>query len=410
MKPTVLTFLLALFVTTTATAGDWPGWRGPRGDGISDEKDVPIKWGKEDNIAWKTLIPGNGHSSPIIFGDRVFVTTCLEEKEERRLLCLDRRDGKILWDRLVLMAKLEKVHRLNSRASSTPATDGKLVFVTFLDETQILVAAYDFEGKEVWRKSPGKFASVHGFCSSPILYKDTVIVNGDHDGSGYLVSLAKADGEQRWKVDRPNHTRSYCAPLIVETGGRTQMVLSGSKCVSSYDPDTGKMLWTIKGPTEQFVSSLVYLDGIFFLTTGFPEFHYLGIKPDGEGDVTKTHVLWHHARVPEREGAYVPSPIAHGQWFFAASDHGILNCFDAKSGDWKWKEQMGKHQSGSPVFANGNFYFTADSGDTWVVKANGEKFEVVSKNPLGEECHSSPAVAHGQFFIRGENHLFCIGK
>jgi outer membrane protein assembly factor BamB len=415
---------MVLLVSVSAVhAGDWPGWRGPHGDGTSDAKGVPIKWNTTENIAWKTPIPGKGHSSPIVWGDRIFLTTCLEadadpkrpeDPARRMLMCLDRRDGSILWQKQVLSAKLEKLHRLNSRASSTPVADGRHVFVTFLDasrdkDARVLVACYDFDGHQVWQKSPGRFSSVHGFCSSPILYKDTVIVNCDHDGDGYIVCLSRETGEQRWRIERPNKTRSYCAPLIVETAGKTQLVLSGSKCVASYNPDNGKQWWIIDGPTEQFVSSLVFAENTLFLTAGFPTYHYMGIKPDGEGNVTETHVAWHHRVKNPREGAYVPSPIAFDKWFFAVSDDGVLNCFDAKSGEWKWREKLGKHHSASPILADGRLYFIADNGDTYVVKAS-DKFEVVNVNPLGEECYASPAIAHGQLFIRGDKHLFCIGK
>jgi outer membrane protein assembly factor BamB len=413
--------LLVLVLPGAARAGDWPGWRGPHGDGTCDEKALPLKWSPTENVAWKTPIPGKGHSSPVVWGDRVFLTTCLEgeakrpeDAARRMLLCLDRRDGNVLWQKEVLSAPLEKLHRLNSRASSTPATDGKHVFVTFLDATdpknpKAVVGCYDFDGRRVWQKSPGRFTSVHGFCSSPLLYKDTVIVNCDHDGNGYVVSLARADGGERWRIDRPNKTRSYCAPLVVDAAGRKQMVMSGSKCVASYDPDTGKQWWIIDGPTEQFVSSPVYHDDTIFLTAGFPTYHYMGIKPDGNGNVTETHVAWHHKVKNSREGAYVPSPIACDRWFFAVSDDGILNCFEARGGDWKWKKQLGKHHSASPVLAGGRLYFTADNGDTYVLKA-GESFDLENVNPLGEEVYSSPAAAGGQLFIRGDKHLFCIGK
>ncbi len=409
-----LSCLTALIVfTCTARAENWPEWRGPHGDGAYDGKPLPLKWGPADNVAWKTPIPGKGHSSPVVWGDRVFLTTCLEQeakttgKAPRLLLCFDRRDGAILWQKEVISAPPEKVHNLNSRASSTPATDGKHVFVTFLDATdpkdqRVIVGCYDFDGQRVWQKSPGRFASVHGFCSSPLLYKDTVIVNCDHDGDGYVVSLAKSDGGQRWRIDRPNKTRSYCAPLIVDTAGGKEMVMSGSKCVAGYDPDTGKRLWLIDGPTEQFVSSPVYLDGLFFLTAGFPTYHYMAIRPDGE-------VAWHHKVKNSREGAYVPSPIASDKWFFAVSDDGILNCFAAKRGEWKWKQQLGKHHSASPLKAGDLLYYTADSGDTYIIKA-GESFELIGVNPLGEDVRGSPAAADGQIFLRGDKHLFCIGK
>jgi outer membrane protein assembly factor BamB len=413
--------LVLLVLGGTARAGDWPGWRGPHGDGTSGDGAVPVRWSATDNVAWKTPIPGKGHSSPIVCGDRVFLTTCIEEdakrpgdKARRMLLCLDRRDGRVLWQKAVFSAKLEKLHHLNSRASSTPATDGKHVFVTFLDpasdaDARVVVGCYDFDGNRVWQKSPGCFSSRHGLCSSPILYKDTLIVNCDHDGDGYVVCLAKAGGAERWRIDRPNKTRSYCAPLIVDAAGRKQMVMSGSKCVASYDPDTGKQWWIIDGPTEQFVSSLVFLENTFFLTAGFPTYHYMGIRPDGSGNVTHTHVAWHHEVKNHREGAYVPSPIAFEKWFFAVSDDGVLNCFEAKSGKWLWRKQLGRHHSASPVLAGGRLYFTADNGDTYVVKAS-DQSEVVSKNPLGEECYASPAVSQGQIFIRGDRHLFCIAK
>ncbi|HEX5270069.1 MAG TPA: PQQ-binding-like beta-propeller repeat protein [Gemmataceae bacterium] len=405
--------LLALTLPGAARAADWPGWRGPRGDGTCDRA-LPLKWGPTDNVAWKTPIPGKGHSSPVVSGDRVFLTTCLEQEAKkpgdpapRLLLCLDRRGGSVLWRKEVISAPLEKLHRLNSRASSTPATDGKHVFVTFLDpsdlkDQRVIVGCYDFEGNRVWQLSPGRFSSVHGFCSSPLLYKDTLIVNCDHDGDGYVVCLAKSNGLQRWRIDRPNKTRSYCAPLIVDAEGKAQMVMSGSKCVASYDPDTGKQWWMFDGPTEQFVSSPVYLDGLFFLTAGFPTYHYMGIRPDGE-------VAWHHKVKNAREGAYVPSPIAFDRWFYAVSDDGILNCFEAKGGEWLWKKQLGKHHSASPVLAGGYLYFTADSGDTYVLKA-GESFELVGVNALGEDVYASPAAADGQMFLRGDKHLFCIGK
>jgi outer membrane protein assembly factor BamB len=389
-----------------AFAEEWPGWRGPRGDGTSQETGIPTRWSRTENIAWSVAVPGKGHSSPVIWGDRIFLTTCLEKAEQRVLLCLDRRDGKTLWQKVVLTAKLERKHKLNSYASSTPATDGKHVWVSFLDAPKIVVVCYDVEGQEVWRTTPGTFASVHGFCSPPILYKDTVILNADQDGDGYLVALDKLTGQQVWRTPRPNKTRSYCPPLLVEAAGKKQLVLSGSKCVASYDPDSGKQIWIIDGPTEQFVASLVYDDGLFFLTAGFPEHHFMAIRPDGTGNVTGTHIVWR-----DRKGAsYVPSPIAHDGYFFLVSDDGVVNCLEAATGKRMWQggERLGRRHSASPVSAGGYLYFTDDDGVTYVLKA-GPKFELVSRNELGEECSSSPAVAHGQLYIRTLGHLWCIG-
>ncbi len=399
-------FALAYFALSATTFGeDWPGWRGPRGDGTSLEPRPPIHWSKTENIAWQVPIPGTGHSSPVICGERIFLTTCLEPDGRRLLLCLDRRDGHTLWERVVLTTKLERKHKLNSYASSTPATDGKYVFIPFLDETYMRVYCYDFAGNLVWQATPGEFHSVHGFCSSPVLYMDTVIVNGDQDSLAFIVALDKATGKERWRADRPNRTRSYVPPILIEHHGRKQLVLSGSKCVTAYDPDTGKLLWIIDGPTEQFVASLVYLDGLLFLTGGFPELHVLAIRPDGEGNVTKTHIVWR-----DTKGAgYVPSPIALEKHFFLVNDGGIATCFEAQTGHRCWTHRLGQHHTASPVAGAGLLYFVDDSGTTYVLKA-GPNFELVSQNSLGEECYGSPGISQDQLFIRTTRNLYCIGQ
>jgi outer membrane protein assembly factor BamB len=406
-----LPVLVGVFVLFPALARgeEWPGWRGPRGDGSSREKKLPVHWNEKENICWKTPLPGIGHSSPAIFGERVFLTTCRLEEQERVLLCLDRKSGKILWERVVVTAPLERKHNLNSFASSTPATDGKHVWITFLQFPDMIAACYDVDGNLVWKKSPGKFHSVHGFCSSPVLYKDMVIINGDQDAVAYIVALDRNTGEERWRADRPKRTRSYCVPIIVDAAGKKQLVLSGSRCVTSYDPDTGKLHWIIDGPTEQYVASLVYGQGLLFLTTGFPEYHNMAIRPDGTGDITHTHIAWHEARVPARKASYVPSPIAFDKWFYVISDQGWLSCFEATTGKRLWLKQLGRHHSGSPVLADGRIYMTDDDGVTYVLKA-GPDFEVIARNPLGDECYSSPAISRGQIFIRTNHHLYCIDK
>ncbi|MBV9126308.1 MAG: PQQ-binding-like beta-propeller repeat protein, partial [Planctomycetes bacterium] len=217
---TLILGLILFLAAGAARAEEWPEWRGPRGDGTSSEVNIPVHWSNTENVFWKVSIPGTGHSSPIVWGDRVFLTTCSEEEQKRLVLCLDRHTGKVLWEREVLTAKLEPKHSLNSFASSTPATDGRHLWVSFLDYPNMVVACYDLEGNLVWRRSPGEFHSKHGFCSSPVLYKDLVILNGDQDAVAYLVALDKTTGVERWRADRPNRTRSYCTPLIIEAAGR----------------------------------------------------------------------------------------------------------------------------------------------------------------------------------------------
>jgi outer membrane protein assembly factor BamB len=399
----------------TARADNWPGWRGPHGDGTSNERALPTAWSETENIAWKMPIPGVGHSSPIIWQDRIFLTTCIEGEQRRVLLCLDRHNGSTLWEKTVLQSPLEKKHTLNSFASSTPVTDGKLVYVTFLAAERsstseatpgdMIVGAYDFQGNERWMARPGRFSSVHGYCSCPVLFENLVIVNGDHDGDAYLVALDRQTGQTVWKVPRQNNTRSYSTPLIREIGGRTQMILTGNKCVASYDPRTGHRHWIVDGPTEQFVASVVYSNDLIFITAGFPEYHMLAIRPDGTGNVTKTHIEWR-----TREScSYVPSPIAVGNYFLVTADGGVASCFEATTGSRHWKQRLGKHYSGSPISSEGMVYFTSDDGVTKVVKAD-STFKLISTNQLDDAFYSSPAVSQGQIFLRGERNLYAIGK
>ncbi|MHC4368394.1 MAG: outer membrane protein assembly factor BamB family protein [Planctomycetota bacterium] len=366
---------------------------------------MPLKWSATKNVAWKVPIPGKGHASPIVWGDRIFVVTAVEEKDQRVLLCLDRSDGKVIWQRIVLVAPLEKLHALNSRASSTPATDGEKVYVSFLDRDKMFVAAYDFDGNEVWSVRPGVFSSRHGYCSSPVLWKDKVLVNGDHDGPAYLAALKRTTGEAIWKTPRPNRTRSYCPPIVRRIEGRNQMILSGSLCVASYDPDTGRQHWIIDGPTEQFVASLVYNGDLLFMTCGFPDRFVQAIRPTGAGNITKTHVAWQK----DKDCAYVPSPIAIGPYFLGVSDTGAATCYQAASGNIFWRERLGSHFSASLVAANGLAYFLSDKGVMTIVKP-GPTFEVVTRSDIGEDMRASPAISGGKMYLRGVKNLYCIGK
>jgi outer membrane protein assembly factor BamB len=423
----VIMFLLVACVMAVGTTRgeNWPGWRGPRGDGTSLETNVPLHWNGAagENLVWKTPLPGSGHASPIVWDDRIFIVGCTEAAQERILCCLDRRTGKTLWQRTILRSPLETKHALNSFASSTPATDGELVYVSFFEVDgrtipapnvgtprpitpgRMLVAAYDFAGNQKWLVKPGEFISAHGYCASPLLYKDLVIVNGDHDGDGYIVALNKRTGETVWKSPRPNNTRSYVTPIIREAGGRTQMVFSGSKCVASLDPNDGSTHWIIDGPTEQYVASMVFDGRLFFMAAGFPTYHVMGIRPDGHGNVTQTHVAWEATSAK----CYVPSPVVVGSYLVVADDRGTANCFAADSGERLWQERLGSHFSASLVTAGGLVYFIADDGLAKIIRP-GPQLEVVAENPLGEHCYSSPAISQGCVFIRGENHLFCLGK
>ena len=415
--------VLLFFMPCLLLSENWPNWRGPSGDGISLEKGIPVKWSPTENIAWRVAIPGKGHSSPVAWDNKVFLTTCLPEKEQRLLLCLDQRTGKKLWQKVVLNSPLETIHPLNSRASGTPATDGQHVFVTFMKADdrkipapnvgtqrlitpgKIIVAAYDLDGEQKWKINVGDFISAHGFNTCPVLFEDLVIINGDHDGDAYLVALERKTGRERWRIERENKTRSYATPIIREIGGRTQMILSGSLCVASYDPHNGKRHWIVDGPTEQFVASMVYNGEYVFVTAGYPERHILAIRPDGSGNVTDTHVAWR----TNRGAAYVPSPIFAGPYLLVVADSGIASCFNAKTGKRHWMERLPGGHSPSTVSADGLVYFTSDRGVTTIVRP-GKMFNIIARNELGEQISASPAISQGQIFLRTHQHLYCIGS
>ena len=402
----LILWLLLIGAGQPLMAENWPAWRGPRLDGTSTEKQVPVHWSATSNVLWKSELPGIGHASPIVWGENVFTVSAVTEQQARVLLCIDRTSGKLRWQQAVVNAPMEKKHSLNSHASSTPATDGERVYVAFLDRSEMVVGAYDFTGKQRWLVRPGRFSSMHGFCSSPILYKDKVIVNGDHDGDSYLVALDRLTGRTLWKVPRENKTRSYCVPIIRELAGRTQMVLSGDKCVASYDPNNGARHWMIDGPTDQFVASVVYNQraDLLFVTGGYPDHHILAIKPDGRGDISKSDkIVWR----TNKGVAYVPSPIAEGDYFLVVSDSGVAHCFEAATGRLMWQERMGEHHA-SLVSANGLVYFLNDNGVMNVVKP-GPQFARVAENEIGEKTFASPAVSDGRLYLRGDRHLFCIG-
>ncbi len=397
--------ILICSFTVATHAEDWPQWRGPRLDGTTAEKNVPVHWNASSNVAWKAELPGLGHASPIVSGNRIFIVSAVTETQERVLLCLDRATGGITWRRTVLESPMEKKHALNSHASSTPACDGERVFTAFLDRNEMVVAACDLNGQQQWLVRPGKFSSMHGFCSSPVLYKDKVIINGDHDGDGFMVALDRKTGAEQWRIDRPNKTRSYCVPLIRDIDGRAQMVLTGSKCTASYDPNNGRLHWMMDGPTEQFVASPVFSerDNLVIITSGFPEYHTLAIKADGKGVVGQEKVAWRTTR----GAVYVPSPIIEGEYFLIISEAGVAHCFETKTGKILWQERMGTHHA-SLVSANGLVYFLNDNGVMNVVKP-GPRFESVARNEIGETTFASPAISDGQIFIRTEKRLFCIG-
>jgi outer membrane protein assembly factor BamB len=401
----VILFLVISTLNFTR-AQNWPCWRGPNGDGTSIETNLPVKWDSVKNVAWKTAVPGKGYSSPVIWKDRLFLTTALQETQEKMLLCYDCRNGKLMWQKTVLKSPFEGKHDNNSFASGTPATDGKLVYVSFLDNKDILVAAYDFSGNRVWVQKPGTFSSPHGYSCSPAIFEDKVIINGDSQGDSFVAALSKADGHVVWKVKHEKPAHSFSTPIFRNMAGKMQMIFCGNKEIASYNPADGSKNWFVSGPSEDFCSSPVYNEkaGLVLVSSAWPQRTLVAVRPDGKGDVTATHVAWQ-----KREGAYyVPSPVCKDSYLLSTMTTGKVHCIDAATGNILWIENLGMQYS-SPVVANGLVYMPNDEGVITVIKP-GPKFEYVSKNPIGEKMFASPAISSGKIYLRGFKHLFCISN
>lgn len=409
MNPTfarlTLCALLLTLAGTAAQAENWPQWRGPRADGTSLDTQAPATWDPVQNLVWKTELPGSGYASPIVWGDRLFTVAALPQTQERILLCLDRKDGKLLWQQPVVKAPLEKKNNENGYASSTPATDGQRVYVSFLAGDEVVVAAHDFTGKQLWLVRPMRnFVNQHGYCSSPILFEGKVIMKVDSKGDDFLFALNPADGKTLWQTPRAEGTQSFSPPLVIKAAGRTQLIVTGNKGITSYDPENGKEIWKVDGPSEDFVVAPVYSEkaGLVFTTSSWPKRELLAIKPDGQGNVTSSKIAWRTT-----DGApYVPSPISTGDAFLTASDKNEAYAFDAASGKVLGHEKIGKHHA-SPVLMGGLVYFFSDSGQLNVFKA-GTTLERVQRAEFGEKMYASPAISDGQVFIRGDKHLFCL--
>ena len=404
-----LIFILTLLIvnsTSVTQAQNWPNWRGPNGDGTSIETNLPTKWDSITNVVWKSPVPGIGHSSPIIWEDKLFTITALPETQEKLLLCYDCKSGNLLWQRTVLKSTFKNKHNDNSYASGTPATDGTLIYMSFLDGEDVVVAAYDFTGKQVWLQRPGKFYSPHGYSCSPALFEDKVIINGNSKGDSFVAALSKTDGQIIWKISHENLAHSYSTPIFREMAGKMQMIFLGNQEVASYNPDDGSKYWFVNGPSEDFCASPVYNEktGLVLISSAWPQRYLLAIKPDGIGDVTESHVVWR-----SREGAYyVPSPVCTDDYLFTTMTNGKVHCIEIATGNILWVENMGKQYSSS-VLANGLVYMPNDEGLITVIKP-GPTFETIARNSIGERMNASPALSNGKIYLRGYKHLFCIGK
>lgn len=398
-----IALIVALNVTAAALADDWPGWRGPRGDGISHEMRAPLKWSPTENIAWKTPIPGVGLSSPIIVGDRVFVTSGIAEDQSRHLICLSRDQGVILWDRRLLNGPPGQMHRFNTTASSTPVCDGDAVYAAFTDDTGLSIFAVTVEGKLSWSKRVGDFYSNHGFAASPVLFENGVILNGQQDGQAFIVCLNCLNGEELWRYTPAMNLRSFSTPVLVEHEGLPQIIVTGSSQTVAIDAKLGKLIWFASGPTEKFVCTPSVGHGLVYSFGGSPDKKSMAVRMGGTGDVTQSHIEWRN----ERSMPYVPSPLLLGDDLHIVNDQGVYTCLHAKSGKVLMSSRKFGNVYSSPIAVADHVYFFEDSGACTVIKA-GSNFDEVGHNDLKETIQTTPAISDGRLFVRSESHLFCI--
>jgi len=436
----VLVFVVAL--AGSISAADWPQWRGPRGNGASDEKNLPVTWSATENVAWKAAIGGLGVSSPIVSGDRVFVTSQIGSgvrrpgnhprlaqganagtageralaaggggpADDRTFFVVEafqRADGRRLWQyRTEASGPLPGVHDKHNLASPSPVTDGQMVYAWF-GTGQIV--ALDLNGKVVWERHLGQevapFDINWGHSSSPTLFGDTLILLCDHTPAAYLLAVDKKTGKERWRADRGKGRMSYTTPFVVESATGPELIVNSSQRVDAYDPRSGAFLWHVGGSNQFPIPAPTFHDGVLYMTRGYRSGPYMAVRPGGRGDVSGSHVVW---EVPT--GApYISSLVYDEGILYMASDVGAVSAIDAATGKRIWQERVDGIFSASPVAGDGKIYFVSETGETIVLKA-GRAPQVLARNDLGERLIASPAISNGQLFIRSDGQLFAIGK
>jgi len=405
---------ILLLASAPAVAGDWPRFRGPNGTGVAEDKDVPVKW-TADDIVWKTAIPGVGHSSPIVSRDRVFLESASEDGKTRWLIALDVATGEVVW-KSAAPGRTARKHPLNSLASSTPASDGERVYAVFWDGADIHLAAYDFKnGKPVWKHNLGRFVSQHGVGHSPMLIDGKVILANDQDGTSHLHAFDARTGVKVWEVERKPFRACYSTPFIrARQDGAKELIVASTAGITGYDPADGKgnwsFTWTPRKKPLRTVASPITANGLIFANSGDGDGsrHTIAVKLGDKGDVTATNLVWDNGQ--ERYFAYVPCFLARGEHLYSVSDTGHAACHVASTGEEVWREQLSKDGFiASPILVDGKVYGAAKNGTVFVFEA-APTFKLLAKNTVGEQVSSTPAVADNCLFIRGESHLFCIGK
>jgi outer membrane protein assembly factor BamB len=412
--------ICAITVITVSARENWPAWRGPQANGVSGEKNVPLKWSTGENIAWKLAVPSRSGATPIIWGDTIFLNVATAMTTgELELWAVDRKQGQPLWKRPI--GGGNNLQRKQNMSTPSPVTDGTTVWV--MTGTGIL-KAFDFKGNELWmrdvQKEYGRFGLNWGYASSPLLHQGALYIQVLHgmrtDDPSYVMKVDAKSGKTMWKVDRPTQAiqespDSYTTPILVNTGKTFEIAITGGDIVTGHDPQTGKELWRANGlnpqndPYYRIVASGIYASGLLIAPTRNRPM--LALRPGGSGDVTQSHKVWSFDLGPD-----VPSPVSDGKLLYVVRDNGVIHALDLKTGAVVWGPERLKTgaYSASPVLVDGKLYITSENEGLTSVITAGPKFELLAENPLDDYTLASPAISNGQIFIRTEKFLWAIGK
>jgi outer membrane protein assembly factor BamB len=409
-RAAILMLLLVCLAAQASAAGaqEWTRFRGPNGAGQSDAASIPATWTESDTL-WKAALPGKGNSSPVLWGDQVFVTSANPDDGTRHVLCLTAADGKLLW-RQDFPSRTHPIHQLNTLASSTPTVDARRVYCAWSTPEEFTVVALAHDGALEWRAKLGPFASQHGFGTSPILFDDLVIITNDQDADSFLIALEAASGATRWKVPRKHlaeQNTCYSTPCIYRPpGGAPELIVcSRAHGITSIDPRSGETNWEAPVLERRAVSSPVVVDGMIMATCGegSGNNNVVAVRPYADGDEPRLAY-----QIDRTSAPYVPTPVAKGNLAFLWGDRGIVTCIDAVTGKIHWRERVGGNYFGSPVRVGERLYCISAEGDV-VTLAASDRFELLGRSPLGETSRATPAVAGGRMFLRTESHLIAVG-
>jgi outer membrane protein assembly factor BamB len=413
----VLGLAILCFATTASSDGaNWSRFRGPNGTGTVADKNVPVEW-TADSVLWKVAIPGKGNSSPVIWGDNIFLQSSSDDGTERWLLCLSAATGQTLWKQTAQGSKA-KTHPLNSQASGTPAVDGERVYCTIWDGSNLSLSAYDMKGVQQWRHDLHGYKSQHGPGHSPIVFDGKVYLMNDQDGSAQILAFDARTGTPVWKAERKAFRACYSTPIVLEKPNEPpQLIAVSTAGITAYNPKDGKEIWTYTWSFDRMalrtVASPIVADGVIIANSGdgSGERNQIAVRLGGTGDVTNTHFAW--GIKVDKESPYVPCLLSSGPYVFGVNDFGIAACHIAKTGEKVWSELLldrkAQLMSASPLLIDGKIYAIDRNGVAYVFEA-GPKFKLLATNKLGEPVTATPAVADDHLFIRGDAHLFCIGK